>query len=122
MSFWYKDLGIWEFGPFHGTTPRNADVWTFDVKLGEWELWSGTGPHAYVTLFKDGTEVWGKERTPKKCTCYACRMFREPTPEECRKLSEIMNSDDVPTRKLPPRGCQPSDCCGDEEAHERTED
>ena len=120
MSFWDKDLGIWSWGPFRGTTPRNADIWTFDVVVGKYELWMGTGKHAYVSFFSGPKEKWGWEREPKNCTCYGCNVMRPPTLKEWEKMVYAMGSGDVPTRKLPPRGCHPSDCCGDEEAHDRS--
>jgi hypothetical protein len=115
---WDPRLGIWSWWRFRGTTPRNADVWTLDIVGKKYELWLGTGPHAYITLFKGPTEIWSKERNKKNCRCYACNMMNfKISPEAARVISEAMRDPDRPVRKLPPRGCQPGDCCGDDDAH-----
>lgn len=117
---WNGDTGIWKFWVFRGTTPRNAGVWTFDVVLGKWELWTGTGPHGYITLFNGAKEVFNRERDITNCRCYMCNVMRPPTVEEWKAIVDVMKSADLPSTKLPPRpvGCQPSDCCGDPEAHD----
>lgn len=101
---WDKDKGIWSWWIFRGTTPRNADVWTFDIVLKNWELWTATGPHAYITLFKGETEVFNKERNKPGCRCYACNMMNfKMSPETARAISEAMRDGSIPVRKLPPR-------------------
>lgn len=115
---WNPKLGIWSWWIFRGTTPRNADVWTLDIVIGKYELWIGTGPHAYITFFSGPEEKWSLEIDRKNCDCYACSMRNwKISPEVAKAMSEAMRRDDLPVRKLPPRGCQPSDCCGDPEAH-----
>lgn len=123
MKFWDwdPDLGMWSVGwswfSLHGTTPRNADIWTLDIDLGKYSLWLSSGPHRSIEFLNDGTFVWSKSHVPSDCPCYSCRVHRPPTLKEWEQMVYAMGSGDVPTRKLPPRGCQPSDCCGDEEAH-----
>lgn len=155
---WYAQRGIWEFGPFRGTTPRNGEIWTFDIVVGKYELWMGTGKHAYITFFNGPDEKWSLNRNPKNCTCYGCS-WRNPSPKMAAAMAEAMttsrhkhvgqhsydtcDSPDMCDGMLPPRpsfseemhqpldpeirealaekyapkGCQPSDCCGDEDAH-----
>ena len=109
---WNSDLGIWSLGFLRGTTPRNADIWTLDIVGRKYELWTGTGKHAYITLFKGPKKVWGWERKPKKCDCYGCNVMRPPTLAEWQAMVEVMNRDDLPTRKLPPRPHSCDNCEG----------
>lgn len=112
---WNKELGIWKFGIFRGTTPRNARVWTFDVVVGKWELWIGTGPHSYITFFSGPEEVWSVEIDRTNCDCYGCRLQRPMTVEEAAHINQALRN--IKPLSLPPRGCHPADCCGDLSAH-----
>lgn len=51
-----------------------------------------------------------------RCSKYrfACVHLSEA---EALAISKAMRDGTIPVRKLPPRGCQPQDCCGDPEAH-----
>lgn len=137
---WDRESGIWNFGIFHGTTPRNADIWTFDINLKKWQLWAGTGPHAYITFFSGEHEKWSVELDKEGCECFSCSMHRPLTPEMSAHLFEKLANRtwDEPffthkatSRHAPehvcetsrcwsechPPGCDLADCCGDPQAH-----
>lgn len=81
MRWTNRELGIWELCRtgvlwIHGTTPRNADIWTVDVNLGirveRPGIWLKTGRHFGVELWLDGDRCLHVHRRPRKCDCWQC--------------------------------------------------
>lgn len=91
MTNWDPKLGIWKWWIFRGTTPRNAGVWTLDIVVGKYELWIGTGKHAYITFFSGPEEKWSVEREPDDCDCYGCSMNNwRISPEVAAAMTKAM--------------------------------
>lgn len=108
MKLWDSDLGIWNlvqtrWVSVHGTTPRNADVWTLALTFGKRELEFVTGPHARITMWTGNSWTWEIGRNDPKCKCYNCQMMAPPPLEFWAKVKEIEESGGFPVRKLPPR-------------------
>ena len=110
MKLWDSDLGIWNLVQtrwlsVHGTTPRNADVWTLAINIGPRELEFVTGPHARVTMWRGNSWVWEIGRENPKCTCYACQVNYKnwPPPEVLAEFRRKVESGEIKTVKLPPR-------------------
>jgi len=90
---WDKDKGIWSWWIFRGTTPRNAGIWTLDIVVGKYELWIGTGNHAYATFFSGPEEKWSIEREPEECDCYGCGVSHwRISPEVASAMVEAMRT------------------------------
>lgn len=111
MKLWDSDLGIWtllDTGKVFicGTTPRNADIWTFTAKIGRYTFWFDGGPHASVCLYdnKDDRDVWFLERNDPACRCFSCERYPlRMTDEEIRAINVMLSDPNKPIRKLPPR-------------------
>lgn len=108
MKLWDADLGIWylirtKWLTIHGTTPRNADVWTLSIEVGQRDLEFVTGPHARITMWRGNRWIWEISRNNPKCTCYMCQLHTPPPVEFWAKLKKDIENGDFPTRKLPPR-------------------
>lgn len=107
MKLWDSDLGIWcllytRWISVHGTTPRNADVWTFEVTLGPLTLALSSGPHASVEFWV-GEKMHEWRRNKANCACWSCHYHKPLPPEFWVKLKEDIENGTIPTRKLPPR-------------------
>jgi hypothetical protein len=75
---WDKRIGSWIILPdnpvlrIDGTTPRNADQWTFNIGFAIWDLWLSWGPDnqyssaIYGKPFRPGRHFgilfWHKDR------------------------------------------------------------
>lgn len=107
MKFWDSELGIWTLLKtkvlwIHGTTPRNADVWSLDIDTPRYSVWFSTGQHASVLVWKKEDIVWTWELDTTNCRCFI-HEYRTFTPKEIEALNRALNDPQRPTRKLPPR-------------------
>jgi hypothetical protein len=92
--FWDGEYGIWtlirtKWFSIHGTTPRNADVWSLDIDLGKYSLCFSTGVHASVE-FWSGDTLHQFQRNKPDCRCFTCRVYQPLPPEVKAKLVDIL--------------------------------
>lgn len=130
-KLWDSDYGIWtlihtKWFSIHGTTPRNADVWSLDIDLGKYSLCLSTGPHASIE-FWSGDNLHQLRRNKAGCRCYGCTMHQPLSPEIRERLFNSLT--ELPHNpghvcetsrcwsECHPPGCNPADCCGDPEVH-----
>lgn len=108
---WNRDAGVWatiqsKYLRIDGTTPRNADVFQFNLEIGplnhDFSIWVTLGrleDHPGI-IFWWGIKSKQFRLKRKDCKCYDCRLHKPIPREVIEAMMKSMTDPDRPVKVL----------------------